>query len=286
MKSNGIKTGIFLTLLFLPSLLFARQEVIQIKGSDTMVNLGQAWAEEFMNQHPEVTLAVTGGGSGTGIAALINGTTHVAQCSREMKPEEKEAVLKSTGLEVREFIVGLDALAVIVHPSNPVSELSIDQLSDIFTQKITNWSEVGGLDESILPLSRERNSGTHVYFLEEVVRQGNAKGPEEFANTILMMPSSQAIAQEVARSRAAIGYLGLGYVMPQHKALAVSRKSGEPAVAPTLETGQNKTYPISRPLYIYTAGRPEGDIQRFLDFIQSAEGQEIVKIMDFVPLSK
>jgi len=269
MKSNGIKTGIFLTLLFLPSLLFARQEVIQIKGSDTMVNLGQAWAEEFMNQHPEVTLAVTGGGSGTGIAALINGTTHVAQCSREMKPEEKEAVLKSTGLEVREFIVGLDALAVIVHPSNPVSELSIDQLSDIFTQKITNWSEVGGLDESILPLSRERNSGTHVYFLEEVVRQGNAKGPEEFANTILMMPSSQAIAQEVARSRAAIGY-----------------KSGEPAVAPTLETGQNKTYPISRPLYIYTAGRPEGDIQRFLDFIQSAEGQEIVKIMDFVPLSK
>src|SRR3990167_4848896 len=137
---------------------FAKYDVIQIKGSDTMVNLGQAWAEEFMNRNPEGSIAVTGGGSGTGIAALINGATGIAQCSREMKPEEKEAGLKAAGKEVKEFVVGLDALAVIVNPVNPVSELSIDELSDIFTGKITNWSEVGGLDEPMLVLSRERNS--------------------------------------------------------------------------------------------------------------------------------
>ena len=269
---------------FTPNVL-AKHDVIQIKGSDTMVNLGQAWAEEFMNRNPEVSIAVTGGGSGTGIAALINGTTGIAQCSREMKPEEKEAVLKAAGKEVKEFVVGLDALAVIVNPANPVSELSIDELSDIFTGKITNWSEVGGLDEPMLVLSRERNSGTHVYFLEEVLRKGNARGPEEFASSILMMPSSQAISQEVARSRAAIGYLGLGYVTSGHKALAVSKKKGAVAVAPSVETGQNGTYPISRPLYIYTVGEPEGDTKRLLDFAQSPEGQEIVQAMDFVPLN-
>lgn len=269
--------------LFTPNVL-AKHDVIQIKGSDTMVNLGQAWAEEFMNQNPEVSIAVTGGGSGTGIAALINGTAGIAQCSRGMKPEEKEAVLKTAGKEVKEFVVGLDALAVILNPANPVSELSIDELSDIFTGKITNWSEVGGLDESMLVLSRERNSGTHVYFLEEVVRKGNARGPEEFASSILMMPSSQAISQEVARSRAAIGYLGLGYVTSGHKTLAVSKKKGTAAVVPSVETGQNGTYPISRPLYIYTAGEPQGDTKRLLDFARSPEGQEIVQAMDFVPL--
>jgi phosphate transport system substrate-binding protein len=251
-----------------------------------MVNLGQAWAEEFMRLHPEVSIAVTGGGSGTGIAALINGTTNIAQCSREMKPEEKKEVLKSTGKEVKEFKVGLDALAVILHPANSVSELSIDQLSDIFTGKVKNWKEVGGFDEPILVLSRERNSGTHVYFLEEVLRKGNHKGPEEFASSVLMMPSSQAIAQEVARSRAAIGYLGLGYVAKEHKVAAVKRSAADAAVLPSVEAAQNKIYPISRFLYIYTAGEPEGQLKQFLDFIQSADGQSIVALMDFVPLEK
>lgn len=277
---------LFASLLLWPRCSFAKHDVIQIKGSDTMVNLGQAWAEEFMNQNPEVSIAVTGGGSGTGIAALINGTTTIAQCSREMKPEEREEVRKATGKEVKEFKVALDALAVIVNPAHPVSELSIDQLSDIFTGRVVNWAGLGGPDEPILVLSRERNSGTHVYFLEEVVRKGNAKGPEEFGASVLMMPSSQAIAQEVSRSRAAVGYLGLGYVTSAHKVLAVSKKKGEPAVAPSVETGQNGTYPISRPLYIYTAGEPEGDTKRFLDFAQSPEGQAIVQAMDFVPLEK
>jgi phosphate transport system substrate-binding protein len=229
---------------------------------------------------------VTGGGSGTGIAALINGTTTIAQSSRDMKPDEKAAVEKATGKPVKEFKVGMDALAVIVHPTNPVSELSIDQLSDIFTEKITNWKEAGGLDEPMLVLSRERNSGTHVYFLEHVVRKGNAKGPEEFASSVLMMPSSQAIAQEVARSRAAIGYLGLGYVTKDHKPLAVKKSSSDPGTAPSVETAKNGTYPISRPLYIYTAGEPAGAVKDFIDFMTSPEGQEIVAVMDFVPLNQ
>lgn len=273
-------------LLFFPTISFAKPNVIQIKGSDTMVNLGQAWAEEFMNRHPETSIAVTGGGSGTGIAALINGTTTLAQSSREMKPEEKAEVLKSTGKAVKEFVAGMDALAVIVNLSNPVSELSFDQLSDIFTGKIVNWKDVGGLNEPILILSRERNSGTHVYFLEHVVRKGNAKGPEEFASSVLMMPSSQAIVQEVTRSRAAIGYVGLGYVAREHKPLGVKKDSSAPAVKPSIETAQNGTYPISRFLYIYTAGEPEGKTKEFIDFVLSPEGQEIVKQMDFVPLKK
>ncbi len=278
------KLTVVVSLFLFPSLVVARPDVIQIKGSDTMVNLGQAWAEEFMNEHPEVSIAVTGGGSGTGIAALINGTTNIAQCSREMKAEEKSKVSKATGKEVKEFLVALDALAVIVHPSNPIAELSIEQLSDIFTGKMKRWSEVGGADEPILVLSRERNSGTHVYFLEEIVRKGNAKGPEEFGANVLMMPSSQAIAQEVERSKGAIGYMGLGYVTKSHKSIGVKKSDGEPAVLPSVESAQDKSYPISRPLYIYTAGEPEGDVRKFLEFSQSPQGQEIVALMDFVPL--
>lgn len=237
-----------------------------------------------MAEHPEVSIAVTGGGSGTGIAALINGTTHLAQSSRDMKPEEKQAVLKSTGKEVKEFHVGIDALAVVVHPSNPVSELSMEQLSDIFTGKVKRWSEVGGAAERILVLSRERNSGTHVYFLEHVLRRGNPKGPEEFGAGVLMMPSSQAIVQEVSRSRTAIGYVGLGYVTKAEKTIAVKKDASSLGVSPSIETAQDKTYPIARPLYIYTAGEPEGKVKRFIDFVQSPEGQEIVRTMDFVPL--
>ena len=274
------------SLFLCPPFSAAKTEVIQIKGSDTMVNLGQAWAEEFMTEHPEVSIAVTGGGSGTGIAALVSGTTTLAQSSREMKPEEKEGVRKSTGKEVKEFKVAMDALAVIVNPAHPVSELSIDQLSDIFTGKIKNWKEAGGPDEPILVLSRDRNSGTHVYFLEHVLRKGNAKGPEEFSASALMMPSSQAIIQEVSRSKAAIGYVGLGYVTKDVKALAIKKTGADAAVKPSIETAQNGAYPISRMLYIYLAGEPQGVVKSFLDFVFSAKGQEIVRAMDFVPLNK
>ena len=193
--------------------------------------------------------------------------------------------MKSTGKEVKEFNVGTDALAVIVNPANSVSELSFDQLSGIFTGKIRNWKEVGGANAPILVLSRERNSGTHVYFLEHVLRRGNAKGPEEFAATVLMLPSSQVIAQEVARSHTAIGYLGLGYLTKEHKPLAVKKNPADPAVRPSVEAAQNGAYPISRVLYIYSAGEPQGSVKAFIDFVYSPKGQEIVQAMDFVPLS-
>ena len=175
----------------------AKEGMIQIKGSDTIVNLSQAWAEEFMAENPKVSIAVTGGGSGTGIAALINGTTNIANSSRKIKKKEIDDAQKS-GYYPEEFKVAVDALAVIVNPANPVKELTIDQLSGIFTGKITNWNEVGGKNEKILVLSRERNSGTHMYFLEQVLRKGNEKGPEEFAPSTLMLPSSEAIISETS----------------------------------------------------------------------------------------
>jgi len=261
----------------------ASYRTMQIKGSDTMVNLGQAWAEEFMRTHPDVSIAVTGGGSGTGIAAILSGTCDIAQSSRAMRDEELH-LAEENGAPIKETIVGMDGIAVVVHPSNPVSQLTIDQLSDIFTGKKTNWKELGGNDIPILALSRERNSGTHVFFLEEVVRKGNAKGPEEFSSTALMMPSNQSIALEVESSEAGIGYIGMGYVSPRQKVLKIAKSSNDAFVSPTLETAQSGEYPISRPLYLFTRGEPVGDVKAYVDFILSAEGQEIVKILDFVPL--
>lgn len=258
---------------------------IQIKGSDTMVNLGQAWAEAFMARYPKVQVAVTGGGSGTGIAAMINGTTDIAESSRQMKPEEIQAAERN-GIEPKEFKVGLDGLAVVVNPVNPVNELTMDQLRDIFMGKITNWKEVGGSDAKIVVLSRESNSGTHVYFKEHVLRRGNEKGPEEFAPSALLMPSSQAIADEVATNPAAIGYYGLGYVTPKQKALAIAPQAGAPAVTPSVETVVNGSYPISRPLFMYTRGEPTGVVKAFIDFVLSDDGQRIVLELDFVPIRR
>ncbi len=258
---------------------------IQIKGSDTMVNLGQAWAEEFMGKNPNASIAVTGGGSGTGIAAIINGTCDIAQASRKMKDQE-EALAKQKGREVQEFEVAIDALAVIVNPSNPVSQLSVNQLSDIFTGKVTNWKDLGGADEPILILSRERNSGTHVYFLEHVVRRGNEKGPEEYNPKALMLPSSQAIVDEVSTSHGAIGYVGIGYVTDRQKKIAIGKVAEGPFVLPSVDSALDKSYPISRPLLMYTSKNPTGSIKSFLDFVLSDEGQKIVLNMDFVPLRK
>lgn len=258
---------------------------IQIKGSDTMVNLGQAWAEEFMIENPNVSVAVTGGGSGTGIAAMINGTTDIAESSRQMKREEIEAAEKN-GVEPKEFRVGLDGLAVVVNPANPVKELTMDQLRDIFMGTITNWKDLGGNDGRIVVLSRESNSGTHVYFKEHVLRRGNEKGPEEFATSALLMPSSQAIADEVATNQNAIGYYGLGYVTSRQKALPIAPTAGKAAVVPSVDTVISGEYPISRPLFMYTRGEPTGVVKAFMDFVLSDEGQKIVLELDFVPIKK
>lgn len=261
----------------------ASSKTIQIKGSDTMVNLGQSWAEEFMIKNPGVSIAITGGGSGTGIAAITSGTCDIAQSSREMKPEEIGKADKS-GNPIKEIKVAMDGIAVIVHPSNPISQMTMAQLADIFTGKIKNWKEVGGKDIPILVLSRERNSGTHVFFLEHVLRHGNAKGPEEFASSALMMPSTQAIVQEVETSEAAIGYVGLGYVTKKEKVLGVAKTTEGPYVLPSIDTAQSGEYPIARWLYFIVRGEPQGDLKSFIDFTLSPEGQEIVRALDFVPL--
>ncbi|MDD4179870.1 MAG: phosphate ABC transporter substrate-binding protein [Candidatus Margulisbacteria bacterium] len=258
-------------------------KAVQIKGSDTMVNLGQAWTEEFMKANPEISIAVTGGGSGTGIAALIAGTTDIAQASRNMEPKEI-GLARKKGVEPKEIHVANDGITIVVHPSNPVGKLTIRQLSDIFTGQIKNWKEVGGKDAKIVALSRERNSGTHVFFVEHVVKLGEKKNPNEFAPSVLMMPSSQAIIEEVIGNSAAIGYVGLGYLTNKEKACAIAKSAGAAYICPSIQTVLNNSYPISRSLLFYVNGEPSGEVKTFVDFVLSPAGQEIVKKMDFVPV--
>ena len=258
-------------------------KILQIKGSDTMVNLAQAWVEKFMEKYPDLSVAVTGGGSGTGIASLISNTTDIAQCSREMKPKEIELANKN-GVTPNEIHVANDGIAVVVHPSNPVSKLSIKQLSDIYSGKVKNWKEIGGEDRRIVALSRERNSGTHVFFYEEVVKLGNKKSKNEFAPLTLMMPSSQAIIEEVQVNLSAIGYIGLGYVSKKQKLLSIAKDIKSPYIVPMIKTITNGKYPISRTLLFYTNGEPKGQVKSFIDYVLGVEGQKIVLEMDFVPL--
>ncbi len=259
------------------------RRAIQNKGSDTLVNLALAWAEAYQKVHPDVSIAITGGGTGTGIAALINGTVDIANASRRMKQEEIEAA-QANGIEPVEFEVAIDALAVIVHPDNPVDRLTIDQLADIYTRRITNWREVGGADAPIVLLSRETNSGTHVYFLEEAVRKGQPDNTDIFAPETLLMPSSVGITSELSRNPNAIGYDGLGYVTEHEKVLAIARDSRSPYVLPTIESGSDGSYPLARHLYMYTAGEPTDDIADYINWIQGPEGQVVVARLGFVPL--
>lgn len=264
----------------------ATQTIIN-KGSDTMVNLALAWAEAYTAQHPEARISVTGGGSGTGIAALINGTVDIANASRAMKPEEVERA-RANGIEPVEHSVAGDAIAVVVNPSNPVSALTIDQLSDIFTGKITCWREVGGEDRPIVLLSRESNSGTHIYFLENVVRKGEEDNADDaarlFSPDTLLMPSSEGISAEIRQNPNAIGYDGLGYVTSDQKTIKVARSAGESYIPPSIETVKDGSYPIARVLYMYTSGQPTGIIRQYLDWITSVDGQKIVEELGFVPL--
>ena len=258
---------------------------IQNKGSDTMVNLALAWAQAYAQVRPEVQIAVTGGGSGTGIAALINGTVDMANASREIKPEERQEALDN-GIDPVEHVAAGDAIAIVVHPSNPVDGLTISQLSDIYAGKITNWQDVGGEDRPIVLLSRESNSGTHVFFLENVVRRGQADDDTLFSPDTLLMPSSEGISAEVRQNPNAIGYDGLGYVTADQKVVAVAVEDGAPYILPTLETARDGSYPIARLLYIYTAGQPTGDIADYLAWIQGDPGQAIVRELGFVPLQE
>jgi phosphate transport system substrate-binding protein len=256
---------------------------IENKGSDTIVNLALAWAEQYQKEFPNVRISVTGGGSGTGIAALINGTVDIANASRQIKPEElKEA--EKNGVEPVEFVIARDAIAVIVNPENPVDHLTLQQISDIYSGKINNWSQVGGEQRQIVRLSRETNSGTHVYFLEEVLRLGNPNDKTLFSTDTLLLPSSEGIMAEVRDNPNVIGYDGLGYVTPDVKVVAVARAESDNFILPSAKTVNNNTYPIARDLYMYTAGQPQGAVKTYLDWIFSAEAQQIVTQLGFVPI--
>jgi phosphate transport system substrate-binding protein len=257
-------------------------QTIENKGSDTMVNLALAWAEAYTAARPALRISVTGGGSGTGIAAMINGTVDIANASRAMKPEEIEAA-QANGITPVEFVVARDAIAVVVHPSNPVDHLTLQQISDIYTGKITNWSQVGGEDRLIVLLSRESNSGTYVYFLEHVIRLGDPNSDLLFSPDTLLMPSSEGISAEVRQNPNAIGYDGLGYVTPDQKVIAVGVSSEGPFVLPSIDTVNDGSYPISRPLYMYTPGEPTGAVRDYLEWILG-DGQVIVGELGFVPL--
>ncbi len=248
-------------------------EMIEVRGSDTMVNLGQGWAEAFMDKHPEAMISVTGGGSGTGVAALINGTIDMAQVSRSMSEEELQQAADN-GIDVHEIVGGRDGIAITVNVNNPVDTLSMSQVKAIYTGEITNWSEVDGEDMEIGLYSRDTSSGTYVFFREFVLDE------EDFSDDALLMPSTQAIVEGVIQDEGGIGYIGLGYLSDETKAVQISMEDGGEAFDP-----ESSEYPVARPLFLYVAGEPTGVMKEYVDFILSDEGQEVVANVGFIPLN-
>lgn len=252
--------------------------VLTIKGSDTMVHLVSAWAEAYMAGRPETEVSVTGGGSGTGFAALLNGTTDICAASREMMPNERE-IAEERGIDPTSRTVARDGVVLIVHPSNGVDVLTVEQIRKIFMGVYDNWSQVGGADREIVVLSRDTSSGTFVFFQEHVLLK------HDFRRDARLMPATSAIVQSVAEDEGAIGYVGLGYALEAAgsiKGLAVSRDVNDDPVMPTVETVRKGEYPIVRPLRMFTAGEPTGLASSFLEFCQSSDGQEIVRETGYV----
>jgi len=263
-------------------------DIIQNAGSDTMVNLAQAWAEEYYLVEPSVSVEVSGGGSGTGIAALINGTVDIVNSSRKMEPEEIERATQSRGQAPVEYVVGYDALAVYVHPSNPLGEITISQLAEIYGEKgkFEAWSQLGlefpaCRQDKIIRISRQSNSGTYHYFREALL--GNA---QDFRTGSLDLHGSKDVVEVVGRTPCAIGYSGMGYATSQVKMLSVAAAAGAPAYPPTAENTLNRTYPIARPLYLYTKGIPSDATRKYIEWVLSPAGQEIVAETGYVPLPR
>jgi len=254
------------------------------KGSDTLVNLALAWAEKYHELNPAIEISVTGGGSGTGIAALINGTVDIANASRQITPGEIDQA-KANGGDPVEFVVAKDAIAVIVNKSNPVNQLTLQQISDIYSGKINNWDQVGGDARPIVRLSRETNSGTHVFFLENVIRLGDPNNKTFFSADTLLLPSSEGITSETRDNPNVIGYDGLGYVTPEVKVIAVASDSSGMYVLPSADSVNSGQYPIARDLYMYTNGLPKGAVADYLNWIMTADAQAIVTQLGFVPIA-
>ena len=253
---------------------------ITIKGSDTMVHLVTAWTEAYRKAKPDANLVVTGGGSGTGIAALINGTTNICMASRNMSDKEK-ADLKAKGSEAVEHKVALDGIAIVVSKTNPLTEITTEQLAKIYTGQVTNWKDLGGGDQKIIAYSRESSSGTYVFFQEHVLQK------KDYGTDVLLMPATSAIIQGVESDAGAIGYVGLGYAhgaADKVKVLPVKATADAAAVAPSAETVRSKQYSIARELFYYTAGAPTGGAKEFVDFCMGPEGQKIVEAEGYVAL--
>lgn len=254
------------------------RQTLTIKGSDTMVILAQRWAERFRVDNPNITVQVSGGGSGTGIAALLNGTCDIANSSRPIKAREREQIRAARNQDAQEFKVALDAIAIYVHSSNPVTSLTMAQLKSIFRGEITNWRDVGGPDHAIVLYSRENNSGTYAYFKEHVLSD------QDFATAAQTLPGTAAVIHAVSSDPFGIGYGGIAYGSGV-RSLGVAGESGQP-VQPTLQNATSGTYPLARFLYLYTPGAPTETARKYIDFVLSRTGQDVVEGVGFFPLPR
>jgi len=259
---------------------------IQVKGSDTMVNAAQAWAEQYKTVDPAVNVEVSGGGSGVGIAALIKGTIDIATASRDMKPSELEQARKNTGREAKEFVAGFDALAVCVHKDNPISSISLEQIAGMYEEDgaITRWSQIGitipGVkNDEIILVNRQSSSGTYEFFREKCLHN------RDFRLGSLDMNGSKEAIELIGSTKAAIGYSGMGYATGVIKMLPVAAAAAEAAVAPTMQNTLNKSYVLARSLHLYTIGEPEGVVRKFIDWILSEAGQSILADNGYVPVA-
>jgi phosphate transport system substrate-binding protein len=256
-----------------------KAKTITIKGSDTMVILGQRWAEIYMHHHPGLTVQVTGGGSGTGIAALINGGTDICAASRPMKDKEREQIKTRRGKEVLETAVALDGLTIFVNKSNPVEELSLAQLEAIYRGQCADWKDAGGTPGQIVCYGRENSSGTYDYFKEHVLNK------QDFAAGVQSLPGTAAVINAVLKDKQAIGYGGIGYAT-EVRIVRIAAKAGEKGATPTLENVASGTYPLSRKLFFYTAGEPAAEVKAFTDWVLSDEGQRVCEQVHYYPLPK
>ncbi len=252
----------------------ARKKALQVKGSDTIVHMATEWAEIFMQENKDADIAVTGGGSGTGIAALLNGTADIATASRRIKDKEM-GLAKKKGLDIKEHTVARDGIAVIINPKNPVSELSREQLKKIYVGAYTNWKKVGGPDKKIVLTGRNTASGTYAFFNQKVCEK------EDYSQKMMNLVSNSAIVQVITQDKWAIGYVGLGYLAKNKNKIKGLKVEG---VAPSQETVVDDSYVINRPLFFYTVGKPQGRTKQYLDLILSETGQQVVTQAGFVAI--
>ncbi|HAJ91558.1 MAG TPA: phosphate-binding protein [Gammaproteobacteria bacterium] len=283
MNPKIILATTLLTSSLLASMAPQARTLIQNKGSDTLVNVAQAWAETYPEVNPEVAVAVSGGGSGTGIASMINGTVDIANASRKMKDKEMD-LAKKNGQTPVEHVVGYDALAVFIHKDNPITSMSLAQLKDIYGRdpKVTKWSDMGitvpGCKDKIVVVSRQNNSGTYVYFKETVLGK---KG--KYRQGTLDMHGSKDVVDLVEKTPCAIGYSGLAYATDHLKTICIATDGADACVTPSVATASDRSYPIARPLFMYTNGEPQGEIKNYMDWIKSDAGQCILLKKGYAP---